>query len=84
MNECIKKYINKVIKVHMGPEWNFFGKLTNIDEENDIALLTTESAEIAIKISQIIVITHVPNAERYRPPLIESDYHPLRTKAYRR
>lgn len=84
MNGYIKNYINKSIKVHMGPEWNYFGKLTNVDEENDTALLTTESAEIAVKISQIMVITHVPNAERFRPPLIESDYHPLHTNSYRR
>ena len=35
----VKHYLHKFIKVHLAPEWNFFGQVTLIDEENDLMLL---------------------------------------------
>jgi len=85
MIERIKHYLHKNVKIHLGPEWNFFGKITLIDEEKDLVFMTTESAEISIRISEVKVITHVPNADRGPSGCKESPYHPTkRTFAYRR
>lgn len=84
MHQILEAYLNKNIKLHIGPEWSFFGDLISINVADDVACLKTGSgADIVVRISTILALTHVPEAHRNFDRCPESEYHP-KPRAYRR
>ena len=84
MFDILKEYTGKQIKVHLGPEWNYFGRVISVNSETQILRMLAPTAEITVSIPLIKAITYVPAGERKLPEYQESPYHPTKRTFYRR
>lgn len=77
IEQILSKYMGKQIKVHLGPDWNYFGVLERILEKENVVVLRTDSAVLIVALDKIVAMTHVPASEIHRrthQPV--SAYHP--------
>lgn len=77
----LKRFLGKQIKVHLGRDWNYFGRLESIKEDDNAIVLRTEAAELVVMLNMIVAISHVPSADsQNRNHFDTSPYHPARVR----
>ena len=80
MEEELKQYLGKKIKLHLGTEWKFFGQLVAVVPEKDLVRMIHEETDIVLKLSAITGITHVRGFTDRTCPPADSAYHPRRVQ----
>jgi len=81
MIDTLQIFQGKIIKVFLGQDWTFQGKMIGFDESKNHLLLESRNSQFVVRVGDIQAVCYSQSTDKYLDPdyipeQMESDYHP--------